>query len=116
MKTIQQPRLKSPNLIHVSPLTEKRLMDIGCGVDEIANEFHAQGAPECYLVAGIELKFLEIIKQYSQDMARNLKEFEEDTWKYLTKFVIFWTMMVRLLAAFPTYNIDGVEIEFAPSL
>jgi hypothetical protein len=53
METIQQNQQKSPDLIGVLPLIAKRVIDIGCGVGEIAKEFHVRGSPEYYFSSEI---------------------------------------------------------------
>jgi 2-polyprenyl-3-methyl-5-hydroxy-6-metoxy-1,4-benzoquinol methylase len=83
----QQNQQKSPDLIDVLPLSAKRVIDIGCGIGEIAKEFHVRGAPESYLGVEIVPEDAEVAKQYcSQVMVGNIEEFDSDTWAQLTNY------------------------------
>jgi 2-polyprenyl-3-methyl-5-hydroxy-6-metoxy-1,4-benzoquinol methylase len=87
MEKAQQNQQKSPDLIDVLPLSAKRVIDIGCGIGEIAKEFHVRGAPEYYLGVEIVPADAEVAKQYcSQVMVGNIEEFDADTWAQLTNY------------------------------
>jgi 2-polyprenyl-3-methyl-5-hydroxy-6-metoxy-1,4-benzoquinol methylase len=87
MQQIQQDNQKSPDLIDVLPLGSKRVIDIGCGIGEIAKEYHMRGSPEYYLGVEIVPEDAEIAKQYcSQVMVGNIEEFDTNTWAQLTNY------------------------------
>jgi len=87
MQSTQHAMLKSPDLIDVLPLSAKRVIDIGCGVGEIAKEYHVRGAPEYYLGIEIMPEDAEIAKQHcSQVWVGNIEEFDSATWDQMTNF------------------------------
>jgi 2-polyprenyl-3-methyl-5-hydroxy-6-metoxy-1,4-benzoquinol methylase len=87
MEKDQQNKMKSPDLIDVLPLSAKHVIDIGCGIGEIAKEFHLRGAPESYLGVEIVPGDAEVAKQYcSQVMVGNIEEFDAVTWAKLTNY------------------------------
>ena len=78
---------KSPDLIDVLPLTAKRVVDIGCGVGEIAQEFHIRASPEYYLGVEIDPQDAVIAKKYcSECIVGNIEEFDENTWSQLENY------------------------------
>lgn len=87
MQSSQKTQFKSPDLIDVLPLSAKRVIDVGCGVGEIAKEYHVRGAPEYYLGIEIVPEDAEVAKKHcSQVWVGNIEEFDKDTWDQLANF------------------------------
>ncbi len=87
MQSIQHTQIKSPDLIDVLPLSVKRVIDIGCGIGEIAKEYHARGEPEYYLGIEITPDDAEVAKQHCSEVwVGNIEEFDDNVWDQLANF------------------------------
>lgn len=87
METIVATQEKSPDLIDLLPLNARRIIDIGCGVGEIAQEYRKRASPEFYLGVEIVPQDAEVARQYcSQCIVGNIEEFDDQAWLQLTNY------------------------------
>jgi 2-polyprenyl-3-methyl-5-hydroxy-6-metoxy-1,4-benzoquinol methylase len=117
MQSARYTRLKSPDLIDVLPLSAKRVIDVGCGVGEIAKEYHVRGAPEYYLGIEIMPNDAEVAKHHcSQVWVGNIEKFDTDTWDQLANFDLWvfgdvlehlydpWQVLKKVRAVLPSHG------------